>query len=90
MHTWVDFREAANVNDQAGEAIKKAYSLENTFLHILYSWERCVRPMCVPSTAQVNCVACGGVSGDPTTPRSRSIHIATACVVMLRVYSSCA
>jgi len=25
MHTWADFREAANVNDQAGEAIKKAY-----------------------------------------------------------------
>jgi len=25
MHTWVDFREAAHANDQAGEAIKKAY-----------------------------------------------------------------
>jgi len=48
--------------------------------------------MCVPSTAQVpvNCVPCGGVSGEPTTPRSGSIHIATACVVMLCVYSSCA
>ena len=25
MHTWVNFREAVNANDQAGEAIKKAY-----------------------------------------------------------------
>jgi len=66
-------------------------SLEDCVLvYLLSSRKRCVDPMCVMTTAQMNCVDCNGLSVRTCNSKVWIWTLWEACSEMLRVYSPCA
>jgi len=52
--------------------------------------KRCVHPMCVMTTAHMNCVVCTGLCVRTCKSKVWIYTLCEACSVMLRVYSPCA
>jgi len=50
-------------------------------VYSLSSWKRCVRPMCVMTTAHVNCVVCDGFS---VRNCDSKVHVCTLCGSVFR------
>jgi len=66
-------------------------SLENCVLvYLLSSRKRYVHPMCVMTTALMNCAVCNGLSVRTRNSKVWIYTLCESCSVMLRVYSPCA